>query len=55
MQFSARFIAYIIQFASQRGATAASLLDLTGINMEELTETSLFFDTTIYNLSLIHI
>ena len=49
MQFSARFIAYIIQFASQRGVEIASLLDLTGKNMEELTETSLFFDTTIYN------
>ncbi len=49
MQFSARFIAYIIQFASQRGVEATSLLALTGKSMEELTETNLFFDRVTYS------
>ena len=50
MTFNARFIANIIQFASQQGADRRELLYLTGKNdFEELNSSELRFDSSIYN------
>lgn len=50
MTFNARFIANIIQFASQQGADKRILVSLTGVNdLEELSDPELRFDSYIYN------
>lgn len=49
MQFRARFIANIIQFAGQQGVDKRLLLDLTQKTMEELCADELMFESPIYN------
>lgn len=49
MQFRARFIANIIQFAGQQGVDKRFLLDLTQKTMEELCADELMFESPIYN------
>ena len=49
MQFRARFIANIIQFASQQGADRRVLLDLVDSDLEGLMEESLMYPAAIYN------
>ncbi len=49
MTFSARFIANIIQFANQQGASSQQLLQLTGYDFTQLCDEALRIDATIYN------
>ncbi len=49
MTFSARYIANIIQFAAQQGASRRELLAIVGLEMEALNDDSLRLETPIYN------
>ncbi|MBR9923237.1 MAG: AraC family transcriptional regulator [Bacteroidetes bacterium] len=49
MQFRARFIGSIIQFARQQGANWKELEALTGYPLEELNSDELFFPAGVYN------
>jgi len=49
MQFRARFIANIIQFAAQQGVDRRPLLALTQKSLEELSDEGLMFDAAVYN------
>lgn len=49
MTFSARFVANIIQFASQQGASSQHLLQLTRYDFSELYDENLRVDASIYN------
>lgn len=49
MQFRARFIANIIQFAAQQGVDKRKLLAITGKEMDTLCAEELMFEAPIYN------
>lgn len=49
MKFRARFIANVIQFASQQGVDRRKLLAITNKTVEELGDEELLFDAPIYN------
>ncbi|MCB0705425.1 MAG: AraC family transcriptional regulator [Saprospiraceae bacterium] len=49
MQFRARFIANLIQFARQQGASVTELTAITGLPLEDLNTDDLFFPAGIYN------
>lgn len=49
MQFRARFLANVIQFAAQQGASPKQLLALTGKNETQLNDDALFFEADVYN------
>ena len=49
MQFRARFLANVIQFAAQQGASPKQLLALTGKNRAQLNDELLYFEADIYN------
>jgi len=49
MQFRARFIANIIQFAAQQGVDKTKLLALTDKSMQDLCVEDLMFESSIYN------
>jgi AraC-like DNA-binding protein len=49
MQFRARFLAQVIQFAAQQGASPVQLSALTGHSLAELNTDELFFPAGIYN------
>lgn len=54
MQFRARFIAYIIQFAAQQGVDKNKLLALTNTSMQGLCEEDLLFESKVYNQIVEH-
>jgi len=49
MTFRARFIANIIQFAAQQGASRKELLAITGKTLPELNDEALTFEAPVYN------
>ncbi|GJM34697.1 MAG: transcriptional regulator [Saprospiraceae bacterium] len=49
MTFSARYIANIIHFASQQGASRRELLAIVGMEMQELNDENLRLEAEIYN------
>lgn len=49
MKFRARFIANVIQFASQQGVDRRKLLAVTNKTVEELSDEALLFEAPIYN------
>lgn len=49
MTFNARFIANLIQFASQQGVSKRALLDIVGMDLEALNDDQLKFEAPVYN------